>query len=140
MTASIHPYVQQIIDGDTAPPPISSTLGGRIVSLDVENGSIECEYLGAAAFRNPAGQVQGGMLAAMLDDVTALLVMATLADGQHCATLTLNVTFLRPAMPGAITGRATLTRRGSRIGNAQGELWQNDKLVATAAATCMVAQ
>ena len=54
----------------------------------------------------------------MLEDVTALLVMSTLADGQHCATL---------------------VRRGARIGNAQGELWQNGKLDATATATCMVA-
>ena len=140
MTASIHPYVKQIIDGDMAPPPISSTLGGKIVSLDIGTGSIECEYLGAAAFRNPAGQVQGGMLAAMLDDVTALLLMSTLADGQHCATLNLNVSFVRSAVPGTIVGRASLVRRGARIGNVHGELWQNGKLVATAASTCMVVQ
>lgn len=94
---------------------------------------------GAPAFENPAGQVQGGRLAAMLDDVTALLVMSTLADGQHSATLNLNVSFLRPAIAGALLGRATPVRLGARIGSAQGELWQNGKLVATAAATCMVA-
>lgn len=136
----MNPYVQKLIDGESAPPPIGSTLGGRIVSLDVESGRIECEYRGASAFENPAGHVQGGMLAAMLDDVTALLVMSTLAEGQHCATLNLNVSFLRPAMAGTLIGRASLVRRGSRIGNAHGELWQNGKLVATATATCMVAQ
>jgi len=34
-----------------------------------------------------------------------------------------------------VVGRATLVRRGARIGNAQGELWQNGKLDATATAT-----
>src|SRR5690349_24655540 len=119
----MHPYVRSLIDGERAPPPIASTLGGRIVSLDAESGRIECEYRGASAFENPAGQVQGGMLAAMLDDVTALLVMSTLEDGQHCATLNLNVSFLRPATAGTLIGRASLVRRGSRIGNAHGELW-----------------
>jgi uncharacterized protein (TIGR00369 family) len=94
--------------------------------------------VGAPAFLNPAGQVQGGMLCAMLDDVTATLVMSTLAEGEHCATLSLNTSFLRPAKPGRLTGRATLVRRGRGVCNVNGELWQNDKLVATASAVCML--
>ncbi|MGU7784806.1 PaaI family thioesterase [Burkholderia sp. PU8-34] len=140
MAVHVHPYVRRILDGDIAPPPIAATLGGRIVSLDVEAGRIECTYVGASSFANPAGRIQGGMLGAMLDDVTALLVMASLDAGQHCATLNLNVSFLRPAEPGAIAGHATLVRRGSRICNVEGELRQNGKCVATASAVCMVAE
>ena len=117
-------------------PPITTTLGGTFVSLT--DDALEAEYIGAPAFLNPAGQVQGGMLCAMLDDVTATLVVSTLAEGEHCATLNLNTSFLRPAKPGKLIGRATLVRRGRGVCNVNGELWQDDKLVATATAVCMV--
>jgi len=78
------------------------------------------------------------MLCAMLDDVTATLVTSTLAEGEHCATLSLNTSFLRPAKPGRLIGRSTLVRRGRGVCNVSGELWQDDKLVATASAVCMI--
>ncbi|MBP0593552.1 PaaI family thioesterase [Paraburkholderia sp. LEh10] len=117
-------------------PPITTTLGGEYVSL--EDSALEIAYVGAPAFLNPAGHVQGGMLAAMLDDVTATLVTSTLANGEHCATLSLNTTFLRPAKAGRLLGRAELVRRGRGVCNVNGELWQTDKLVATASAVCMI--
>ena len=79
-------------------PAVTTTLGGTFLSLG--DDTLEAQYVGAPAFLNPAGQVQGGMLCAMLDDVTATLVTSTLAEGEHCATLSLNTSFLRPAKPG----------------------------------------
>ena len=117
-------------------PAVTTTLGGRFLSL--VDGTLEAHYVGVPAFLNPAGQVQGGMLCAMLDDVTATLVMSTLAEGEHCATLSLSTSFLRPAKPGRMIGRATLVRRGRGVCNVNGELWQDHKLVATGSAVCMV--
>ncbi|MCP3716396.1 MULTISPECIES: PaaI family thioesterase [unclassified Paraburkholderia] len=122
--------------GANGSPPITTTLGATFLSLS--DDALEAEYEGAPSFRNPAGQVQGGMLCAMLDDVTATLVTSTLAEGEHCATLSLNTSFLRPAKPGKLTGRATLVRRGRGVCNVHGELWQEDKLIATATAVCMI--
>ena len=122
--------------GANGAPPITTTLGATFLSLG--DDALEAEYVGTPAFRNPAGQVQGGMLCAMLDDVTATLVTATLAEGEHCATLNLNTSFLRAAKPGKLIGRATLVRRGRGVCNVNGELWQEDKLVATATAVCMI--
>ncbi|MEX3944860.1 PaaI family thioesterase [Paraburkholderia sp. BR10937] len=119
-----------------SPPPITATLGGTFVSLS--DDALEAEYIGTAAFMNPAGQVQGGMLCAMLDDVTATLVTSTLGEGEHCATLNLNTSFLRPAKAGKLIGCATLVRRGRGVCNVNGELWQDKKLVATATAVCMI--
>ncbi|WP_269505659.1 PaaI family thioesterase [Burkholderia sp. IMCC1007] len=121
---------------DGAPPPVTQTLGGRVASLT--DSVLESEYVGAPAFLNPAGHIQGGILSAMLDDVTALLVVSTLDEGEHCATLNLNTSFLRPAKAGRLRGRATLVRRGRGVCNVSGELWQDDKLVATASAVCAI--
>jgi uncharacterized protein (TIGR00369 family) len=122
--------------GASGVPPITTTLGATFVSL--REDTLEAEYVGAPAFLNPAGQVQGGMLCAMLDDVTATLVTSTLADGEHCATLNMNTSFLRPAQPGALSARATLVRRGRGVCNVNGELWQDGRLLATATAVCMI--
>ncbi|MCC8395857.1 PaaI family thioesterase [Paraburkholderia sp. MMS20-SJTR3] len=140
MNNELNPYVRRVQLGEVAPPPISTTLGGRIVSLAADGSRIECEYAASEGFLNPAGQVQGGMLAAMLDDVTAWLVTAALAEHEHCATLNLNTSFLRAAGAGPLRGIATLARRGRNVCNADGQLWQGDKLVATASAVCMVAR
>ncbi|RQH06407.1 PaaI family thioesterase [Paraburkholderia dinghuensis] len=122
--------------GENGAPPITTTLGATFVSLSED--TLEARYVGTPAFLNPAGQIQGGMLCAMLDDVTATLVTSTLAVGEHCATLNLSTSFLRPAKPGTLTGRATLVRRGRGVCNVNGELWQDDRLLATATAVCMI--
>ena len=138
--ATIDPngYFAKMQRGEAPPPPIQTTLGGRITAVDIDAGTLESQYVGAPAFENPAGQVQGGTLAAMLDDVTAFLVTATLGADEFCATLNLNVSFLRPAMRGPLVGRARLVRRGREVCNVEGELMQDGRLVATAVATCMV--
>jgi len=138
MTTTTSNWFARMRRGEAAPPAVTTTLGGRITVADLEAGTLESGYVATPAFLNPAGQVQGGMLAAMLDDVTAFLVTATLADGESCATLNLNVSFLRPAKAGALTGRSTLVRRGKGVCHVSGELIQDGKTVATAVATCMV--
>ena len=134
----LNPWLGRVMRGETDGPAIQSTLGGRIVAVDTQTGTLESDYRATRAFLNPAGQVQGGMLASMLDDVTALLVMATVAEGEHCATLNLNVSFLRPARAGALRGVARIARRGRDVCHVHGELRQDDQVVASAVATCMV--
>ncbi|MFL9963621.1 PaaI family thioesterase [Paraburkholderia sediminicola] len=131
-------YVRRVQRGELPPPPITTTLGGRILSLEADGSRLNCEYVGVERFLNPAGQLQGGILSAMLDDVTAWLVTATLDEHEHCATLNLNTSFLRPAGIGPLRANATLVRRRKGVCNVNGELWQADKLVATAVAVCMV--
>ena len=138
MTPYPDTYFARLQRGDADLPPITTTLGGQIQRVDLDAGTLESTYVATPSFLNPAGQVQGGMLCAMLDDVTAFLVTATVADREFCATLSLNVSFLRPAQAGHLEGRAQLVRRGRDVCNVSAELWQGSKLVATAVATCMV--
>lgn len=133
-------YFGRLQQGEAALPPITTHLGGHIESVDVDAGTLTSRYEAQPAFVNPAGQVQGGILGAMLDDVTAFLVTATLGEGEHCATLDLHLSFLRPARVGALVGHARILRRGRDIVHVEGELRQDDKPVARAVATCMVAR
>lgn len=138
MSQHSNSYFAKVQRGELPLPAITSTLGGRIIRVDQEAGEMEVEYRGQPAFLNPAGQIQGGMLGAMLDDVTAFLLTAMLGENEYCSTLNLNISFLRPASEGVLQGRSRVVRRGATISNVTGELLQDGKLVATAVATCMV--
>lgn len=129
-------YFSRMLRGDISSPPIGDLLKRQIEHVDADGGSLRISYEGVEAFANPAGNVAGGMLSAMLDDLTAIMVDATAAPGEGVTTLSLNVSFLRPAKPGPITGVATMVRRGRELCHVNGMLQQDGKDVAWAVAIC----
>lgn len=131
-------YFNRMRRGELAPPPVLHLLGGVIRKVDAEAGLLHTDYTAAPSFLNPAGGVQGGMLCAMLDDLTASLVDASLGAGQTVATLNINVSFLRPAQPGLLQGEAHFVRRGREICYVNATLSQDGKAVASGMATCKV--
>jgi uncharacterized protein (TIGR00369 family) len=131
-------YFSRMLRGEVARTPVLTLLGGEVEFVDATAGTLRARYEGRDEFRNPAGTVQGGMLSAMLDDVTASLVDATLAAGQGVATLSLNVSFLRPAQVGTLQAEATMMRRGRDVCHVMGTLQQDGKDIATAVAVCKV--
>jgi acyl-coenzyme A thioesterase PaaI-like protein len=58
--------------GRAPAPPVAAALGWELVAVDPERGTIEVSFQACPEFVNPAGTVQGGFLAAMLDDVEAV--------------------------------------------------------------------
>lgn len=124
--------------GEVPPPPVAALLGQSITHVDATAGELLASFVAAENFTNPAGQVQGGMLAAMLDALTASIVDATLRPGERVASLNLSVAFLRPARPGPLQGQASLVRRGRSVAHAEARLLQQGRPVATATAVCMV--
>lgn len=120
------------------PPPIATLLGGRLLALDIPAGTLAAEYEATGAFLNPAGTVQGGMLAAMLDDLCAAVVDARAGEGGGVVTLTLNLSFLAPAKPGRLQGRSAIVGGGRSICYVEAALEQAGTEVARATACCRV--
>jgi uncharacterized protein (TIGR00369 family) len=88
---------------------------------------------------NPAGAVQGGFLAAMLDDTLGPALVAGLEPGDFAPATDLHVQFLRPAKPGRLLGRGRAVCRGREIGFLAGELLDEDGVVvAVATATVQI--
>lgn len=131
-------FFWQIQDGKLPAPKAAETLGMTILDVDAELGTLEAEFEGKPEFANPAGNIQGGFLSAMLDDTMGPALSATLAAGEFAPTLNLNVQFLRPAVPGKLHAAGRIVRRGGGICFLSGELSQNGRLVATATATAAV--
>jgi uncharacterized protein (TIGR00369 family) len=109
------------------------------VSVDSGAGTIEVAFAATDQFLNPAGVIQGGFLAAMLDDTLGPALVATLGPGQFAPTTDLHVQFLRPARPGRLTGRGRVVRRGRDVAFLAGELVDDSGgIVAVATATAQI--
>ena len=131
-------FFWKIADGRLPRPPCADTLGLAFVEIDGERGTVELKFEAKPEFLNPAGNVQGGFLAAMLDDTMGPALTATLDAGEFAPTLNLNVQFHRPAKAGSLKGVGRVVLRGKEICQLSSELFQNDKIVATATATAII--
>jgi uncharacterized protein (TIGR00369 family) len=128
-----------VMAGRVDPPPAAALLGWELLAVDPDAGTIEVAFTATEAFLNPVGVVQGGLLAAMLDDTLGPALVATLGPGEFAPTTDLHVQFLRPARPGRLTGRGRIVKRGRDVAFLTGELLDDGgELVATATATAQV--
>lgn len=127
------------IEGRAPFPAAAVTLGWELIAVNPEDGTIEVAFNAREAFVNPAGVIQGGFLAAMLDETMGLALVAGLNPGDFAPTTDLHVQFLRPARPGRLTGRGHVVRRGKDVGFLAGELVNTDgAVVAVATATAQI--
>ncbi|MEZ0364455.1 PaaI family thioesterase [Mycobacterium sp. pUA109] len=130
-----------VLAGKRELPAAAKTLGWRLIAVDPDAGTIEVEFAADDRFVNPVGVVQGGFLAAMLDDTLGPALVATLDDGQFAPTLDLHVQFLAPARPGRLVGRGRIVKRRRDIAFLAGELVDDgETIVATATATATIRQ
>jgi uncharacterized protein (TIGR00369 family) len=96
-------------------------------------------FAATEAFTNPAGNVLGAFLAAMLYDTVGPVLLATLGPDQFQSTLQLNVGFLRPVRPGRIVGRGRVVHRDRDLAFLEATLHDpTGALVTTATATARV--
>ncbi|QPP09145.1 PaaI family thioesterase [Streptomyces bathyalis] len=120
-------------------PPSARTLGWELIDVDPEQGRIEVAFEAGQQFTNPGGTVQGGFIAAMLDDAMGPALGATLDSKVLAPTLDLHVQYLRPARPGRFVGRGRVVQRGNEVCFLAGELLGADgKTVAVATATARI--
>lgn len=121
---------------DTVPaPPAAKLLGWQLLELDEAAGTIKVAFEGKPEFLNPMGNIQGGILAAMLDDTLGPALFAMGHGKVFGPTIDLHVSFLRSVKPGPITANGRVRKRGRSVAFLEGELFdQNGDLCATATA------
>ncbi len=127
------------VAGKAPAPPAAELLGWELIEIDPEAGTISVGFKASEQFTNPVGNIQGGFLAAMLDDTLGPALVATLPGDQFAPTLDLHVQYLRPARPGRIVGKGRIVKRGREICFLAGELYDADgKQLAVATATARI--
>ncbi|MBN8810354.1 MULTISPECIES: PaaI family thioesterase [Sphingomonas] len=109
---------------DDFPSPSSARLlGWEMRAFDAEARTIEIGFTIDDRFLNPAGTVQGGFLAAMLDDTQGPCLFAA-SDGRvYAPTIDFHVVCLKPARPGRFTGRGRVVSLGKTIAVTEAELF-----------------
>lgn len=118
-------------------PPCAQLLGWEAISI--EPGRVRVEFRAGESFCNPQGNIQGGFLAAMLDDAMGPAAFTLLDEGQVAPTLEMKVSFLRPARPGRLTGEGRVVQKSRGVVFLEGHLVAEDgTVVATATATARV--
>lgn len=131
---------RDIVEGRAPPPPSARLLGWRFVALDVETATLSCAFEATDAFLNPAGVVQGGILASMLDEAMGPVAAAVSGGEIFAQTLEMKVSYLRAARPGPIFGEGRLVQRGREILFLEGRLTDAEGRVLAAATATARAQ
>ena len=106
------PDAARITDVFPTPSPSSTTLGFEVLALDMKAWTTRVRFDGRPEFRNPAGYIQGGFLAAMLDDTIGFLAGMKTAPRALPSTVDLHTTFLRPVRVGLVEVAAQLSNIG----------------------------
>lgn len=117
-------------------PPSSRLLGWTLRAIDPEAGTIEVGFSADERFINPGGTVQGGFLAAMLDDTQGPALFGHTEGKAYAPTIEFNISFLKEARPGQFVARGRVIRLGRTIAFTEAELFDEiGELVARATFT-----
>ena len=129
--------LRAVRDGKEPLPPAAELLGWKALSL--EPGHVRVQYTAREEFYNPMGNVQGGFLAAMLDDAMGPAAFTLLEEGQFAPTLEIKVNFLRPAKAETLIAEGRVVHMARTVVFVEGTLATEDgSLIATATATARV--
>lgn len=107
------------------PSPSSTSLGFKLLALDMTAWTTRVQFDGRKEFVNPAGVIQGGYLVAMMDDTIGMLCGMKAGTRVLPSTVDLHTSFLRPVRVGAITVTARLRNIGRAIVFAEAELFDS---------------
>ena len=107
------------------PPPSAKLLGWTLRAIDPDGGTIEVGFALDERFTNPGGAVQGGFLAAMLDDTQGPALFGHTHGQAYAPTVDFSISFLKEARPGAFIARGRVVRLGRTIAFTEAELFDD---------------
>jgi uncharacterized protein (TIGR00369 family) len=133
-------YLQKLIAGELAPPPISQLMDFTLVSAS--DGEALFRGVPGEQHLNPIGSVHGGFAATLLDSALGCAVHTTLPAGVGYSTLELSVNLVRGLSPatGPVLAAGRVLHAGRRTATAEAQLTAEDggALLAHAKTTCMI--
>ena len=120
-------------------PPSAVALGCQPVEADPERGFCRNAFDVGPQFRNAGGDVQGGFIAAMLDDTMALGALFKIAGDGYLPTLEMKVSYTKPASSATVYAEGWLVHAGRTIAFLEGQLLDEDgDVCARSSATALI--
>jgi uncharacterized protein (TIGR00369 family) len=115
--------MEQTLFSTLPAPPCAKLLGWELIAEYPDEGRIEIAFHPTADMLNPRGAVQGGFVAAMLDDTMGPAIVSSTNCEEGMVTIDMNVTYLRPVYPGRVIGKGRIINRGRTIVYMEAELF-----------------
>lgn len=126
----------RIIHGELPLAAAAKTTGWEFVRYDDDTGEIHVAFAAGVPLTNPLGNIQGGMLAAMLDECMGPALYLTLPPNKIAVTVQQSTRFMRPARPGRLLGVGKVDHRTGSLCFTSGTLCDTEgRVLATGAAT-----
>jgi len=119
-------------------PPAVETLEGKAIKFDIIKQSLEMSFIANQNFCHSVDVIQGGYISAMLDAVMAYTVIGLPDVRKMVSTLELKTSYISIGHPGLMIGKGMITKLGKSIVFLNGELFQNNNLIATATSTAKI--
>ena len=125
-----------VTQGKLAPPPCDLAMGIQIVHC--ERGVAQAQWVASEMLLNGHGVIVGGLVSAATDAVMAYAIASCLQDHQSFTSIDLQTTYHRPARSGRLDIEARVRQCGRTIAYLVGEVYQEDKLVATSTSSVLI--
>jgi uncharacterized protein (TIGR00369 family) len=123
---------------NTHMPPTGILLGQEILELDRAAGFAKIKFYAKPEFCNPMGGVQGGIIAAMLDDAAAIACIIKSDERIVLPTLEFKVSFYAPAQQGTLIAHGYCRKLGRKVAFLEAELFDEaGKKLAAMSATAI---
>jgi len=119
-------------------PPCSNTLGMQLADVDQVAQRVRMDFDVPGMFANPTGAVQGGFIAAMMDEAMSTCCIIASNVTMTAPTLEMKTSYLRRLMPGKAAVEARILKWGRSAAFMEAECFDDQgKLVAKATATAI---
>lgn len=105
-------------------PPTAQLLGQEILEIDSAAGRVKIRFQPIPACRNPMGNIQGGIVVAMLDDAAATAAIVKAGKRIGIPTIELKTSFFAPARAGEpLFAEGRCLKLGKRIAFMEADLF-----------------
>lgn len=119
-------------------PPCSDTLGMRLVEVEQAAKRVRMDFDVPQMFANPTGAVQGGFIAAMMDEAMSTCCIIASNVTMTAPTLEMKISYLRRLMPGKASVEAHILKLGRSAAFMEAECFDDEnRLVAKATASAI---
>ena len=117
-------------------PACSDTLGMDLAEVHQDEMRVVVNFTADKSFANPTGAIQGGFIAAMLDEAISTNIIIASNVTMTAPTLEMKVSYLAPLFVGLAKVEAKILKLGKSVCFSEASCFDPDgKLVATATAT-----
>lgn len=113
-------YLAALAADRDAANPLFAFLGIVPEEIGAERAVLSLPF--KPGFLQGAGNLAGGIQAALMDEAMAHVVLANLVPGQQTVTMDLHVRYLAPAGGENLTAVARIVRKGRRVVVVEGEI------------------